>query len=203
MAISTLTELNTAVANWLSRSDLTSRIPEFVTLAQARINRLVKAQAMETKSMTISINAEYVNVPTDFLEARDFHVQGSPRYSLQYMPGDAMTNLYANGSGKPRYFSLAGSQFRFGPVPDGTYTGTLIYYAKPATLATTTQETNSLFPANPDLYLYGSLIEAEAFIGDDPRIPVWKAAFDDAVNNINAQAARSRFGGNSMSVRVG
>lgn len=203
MAISTYTELNTAVANWLARSDLTSRIPEFITLAQARINRLVKAQAMETKSTSITINAEYVNVPSDFLEARDFHVQGSPRYSLAYMPGDMQTNLYSSGTGKPRYFSLAGSQFRFGPVPDGTYTGTLIYYAKPATLATTTQETNSLFPTNADLYLYGSLLEAEAFVGDDPRIAVWKAAFDEAVKNVNDQATRSRWGGNMMGVRVG
>jgi len=39
MAIGTYAELQTAVANWLDRSDLTDRIQEFIDLAEARINR--------------------------------------------------------------------------------------------------------------------------------------------------------------------
>ena len=39
MAISTFAELSTAAANWLDRSDLTDRIPEFIALAEARFNR--------------------------------------------------------------------------------------------------------------------------------------------------------------------
>lgn len=203
MAITTYTELLTAAANWLSRSDLTSRIPEFVTLAQAQINRDIRANAMETKNASISIDAEYEDVPTDFLQARDFYVTSySPRYALQYLPGDAMTNLYSS-SGRIKFYSVAGRQFRFGPSPDGTYTATLNYYAKPATLATTTQETNSLFPANVDLYLYATLMQASAFIQNDPRVPLWKAAYDEAVAKINDEAARQRWGANSMAVRIG
>lgn len=37
MAITTYVELKTAVANWLQRSDLTARIPEFIELAEDRI----------------------------------------------------------------------------------------------------------------------------------------------------------------------
>ena len=39
MAITTFSELKTAVANWLDRSDLTDRIPEFIALAEARHRR--------------------------------------------------------------------------------------------------------------------------------------------------------------------
>lgn len=203
MAISTYTELLTAAANWLARSDLTSRIPEFVTLAQAQINRDIRAAAMETKSASFSITGEYVAVPSDFLEARDFYITStSPRYPLEYMSGDMMTGYYPS-TGKPRFYLVAGSNFRFGPAPDGTYTATLNYYAKPATLATTTQETNSLFPTNVDLYLYATLLQAEAFVQNDPRIGIWKQAYDEAVAKINGEAARKRWGGNSMAVRVG
>jgi hypothetical protein len=195
MSISTYSELLTAAANWLSRSDLTSRIPEFVTLAQARINRQVKARAMETKSTTISINAEYVNVPTDFIEARNFYITAAaPAKVLRYMGPDMMTDTYST-TGKPGYYAVVGTQFRFAPAPDATYTATLVYYAKPATLVATSQETNSLFPTNADLYLYATLLEAEAFIHDDPRLPIWKAGYDEALAALNRFSDAARYGG--------
>jgi hypothetical protein len=44
MAISTYAELQTAVANWLDRDDLTARIPEFITLAEAKIRRVARVE---------------------------------------------------------------------------------------------------------------------------------------------------------------
>lgn len=203
MAISTYTELLAAAANWLARTDLTSRIPEFVTLAQARINRQVRVQAMETKSASISINAEYVNVPADFLEAKHFYITStSPRKSLARLDEEAMTDDHAT-SDQSKYFSVVGSQFRFAPPPAATYTATLIYYAKPATLAASSQETNSLFPANVDLYLYGTLLEAESFIQNDPRLPVWKAMYDEAIANVNGVAKRTSAFGGPLTTRPG
>ena len=197
MAISTYTELLAAAANWLSRSDLTSRIPEFVTLAQARINRQIRAQAMETKSTSFSIDAEYVNVPSDFIEARHFYITSeTPDKVLRYMTPDTMTDTFTT-TDVPGYYAVVGTQFRFAPAPAATYTATLVYYAKPATLATTAQETNSLFPANADLYLYATLLEAESFIQNDPRLSVWKAAYDEAVFHINKAANASRYGGSA------
>jgi hypothetical protein len=204
VALATYSDLLSAAANWLGRSDLTSRIPEFVTLAQARINRQVRAQAMETKSTSFSINAEYVNVPSDFIEARNFYITSTnPDRVLRYMAPEQMTHEYpSDNTDIPGYYSIIGTQFRFSPSPAATYTATLIYYAKPATLATTTQETNTLFPANADLYLYATLLEAEAFIQNDPRLPVWKQAYDEALFHINKQANASRYGG-PMAARPG
>lgn len=203
MSISTYTELLAAGANWLSRSDMTSRLPECVSLAQAKINRDVRSTAMETKSASFSITGEYVAVPSDFLEARDFYITStSPRYPLQYMSGDMMTSYYPS-TGKPRFYLVAGSNFRFGPTPDGTYTATLNYYAKPATLATTTQETNSLFPSQADLYLYAMLFEAETITRNVEAAAHWKGLYDEVVAKINADSAARRWGGNSMAVRVG
>jgi hypothetical protein len=39
MAISTYTDLKTSIASWLNRDDLTSVIPDFISLAEAGINR--------------------------------------------------------------------------------------------------------------------------------------------------------------------
>ena len=46
MAINTYSTLQTAVANWLDRDDLTDRIPEFVSLAEATFNRTLRLRAM-------------------------------------------------------------------------------------------------------------------------------------------------------------
>ena len=46
MAINTYATLQTAVANWLDRSDLTDRIPEFIALAEARMNRTLRLAIM-------------------------------------------------------------------------------------------------------------------------------------------------------------
>ena len=46
MAINSYSSLQTAVANWLDRSDLTDRIPEFIDLAEARINRALRVTFM-------------------------------------------------------------------------------------------------------------------------------------------------------------
>jgi hypothetical protein len=156
----------------------------------------VKAKVMETKNTSISITAEYVNVPTDFLEVKHFYLTSTtPRQSLDLLDESAMTDKYTV-TGQPKFYSVDGTQFRFSPTPSGTYTATLVYYAKPATLATTTQETNSLFPSvAADLYYYASLLEAEAHIQNDPRLAVWKQAYDTGVQALNSQNKKSRQGG--------
>ena len=194
MALSTYTNLLAAVATWLGRSDLTSQIPDFVTLAQARINREVRAKAMETKSTSITIDAEYEDVPADFIQVKNFYITTAPRSNLEPADSAYMTDAYKT-SDRPKYYSVEGTQFRFSPAPASAYTATLVYFAKPATLAATSQETNSLFPANSDLYLYATLLEAVAFIGDHPNVGLWKNAYDEALARLNSQSGGWRHGG--------
>lgn len=192
----TYTALLAEVAGYLARSDLTSIIPTFVQFAQARINRDVRAKVMQTKNAAITINAEYEDVPADFMEVESFYLTSTtPRKPLEFMGMDEMTRRY-NETGEPKFYTVVGTQFRFAPTPPGDYTATLIYYAKPATLAASTQETNSLFPAvAPDLYLYASLLEAESYIQNDPRLQTWAQAYERGVSSLNSAQKNGRHGG--------
>lgn len=191
----TYTTLLAEAASYLGRADLTALIPGFVQFAQARINREVRAREMQTTNAAFSINAEYVNLPTDLLQVKSFYITTGVRSVIEPADSGAMTTDYTT-SGRPRWFSVEGTQFRFSPIPDATYTATLIYFAKPATLVASSQETNTLFPTvAPDLYLYATLLEAEPFIMNDPRIAVWSAAYDRGVANLNAAAKGSKHGG--------
>ena len=50
MAITTYATLQTAIANFLARSDLTAQIPDFITMAEARMNRELETRAQEKRS---------------------------------------------------------------------------------------------------------------------------------------------------------
>lgn len=194
MAIGTYSELQTAAANWLDRTDLTSRIPEFVALAEARFNRKLRAPDMITKDAAFSVDGQYVALPTGFLDAVRFTLTTSPVTLLEYVTPEQMAEWRETrtSSGKPRYYSVVGGNFEFLPTPDSTYTATLVYHKAIDGLATT--DPNWLLTSHPDIYLYGTLLAAEPYLKNDERVVVWKAMLDEALMELRIVNDRKRVG---------
>ena len=46
MSLSTYSDLQTSIANYLARSDLTSQIPDFITFAENRLRRELRIRQM-------------------------------------------------------------------------------------------------------------------------------------------------------------
>jgi len=202
MAIGTYAQLKTAVANWLDRSDLTDRIPEFITLAEARFNRELRIRDMETVSTAISTVAgtrEY-SLPTGFVQMKEFHLSTDPLTPLAYITPEMMTRLWAGSAqAKPQVFTIIADNVRLGPGPDAVYTTSMLYY-KTFTALSDSATTNDMLTNNPDVYLYGALLEAEPFIMNDQRIQVWLGAFDRAVASIQNQDNKDRHSGSNLRV---
>ncbi len=94
MAISNYTELNTAVANWLDRDDLTDRIPEFIALAEARFNRLLRIRAMEEKQTASTVAGQRnLALPTNFIQMRNLQINTSPITPMQYVTPEIYDRL--------------------------------------------------------------------------------------------------------------
>ena len=202
MAIGTFAELKTAAANWLDRSDLTDRIPEFITLAEARFNRVLRIRDMETVSTAISTTAgtrEY-SLPTGFVQMREFHLTTDPLTPLSYITPEMMSRIWAGSSrGKPEVFTVIADNVRLGPNPDAVYTTSMLYYKK-ITALSASATTNDMLTNNPDIYLYGTLLEATPFIMADERIGLWLAAFEKAVADIQNQDNKDRHSGSQLRV---
>ena len=202
MAISTFAELKTAAANWLDRSDLTDRIPEFIALAEARFNRILRIRDMETVSTAISTTGgtrEY-SLPTGFVQMKEFHLTTDPLTPLAYITPEMMTRLWAgSSSGKPEVFTVIADNVRLGPSPDAVYTTSMLYY-KTFTALSDSNTTSDMLTNNPDVYLYGTLLEAEPFIMNDERVPLWLAAFEKAVSDIQNQDNKDRHSGSQLRV---
>ena len=202
MALTTYAELKTSVGDWLNRSDLTTAIPDFISLAEAQIERNLRTRQMIVRS-TASLSTEYSAVPDDFLEAKTFKLDTNPPTPLQFETIDSMDNLSTvyTASGKPAYFSVVGGQFRFVPTPDTTYTGELTYYAKLSKLSAS-NTTNWLLTAAPDIYLYGSLMQAAPYLQDDARITVWAALYKNGLEELKLADDRSSTSGGVLITRA-
>ena len=202
MAIGTFAELKTATANWLDRSDLTDRIPEFIALAEARFNRILRIRDMETVSTAISTAAgtrEY-SLPTGFVQMKEFHLTTDPLTPLAYITPEMMTRIWAgSGQGKPEVFTIIADNVRLGPNPDAVYTTSMLYY-KTFTALSDSATTNDMLTNNPDVYLYGTLLEAEPFIMNDQRVTVWLQAFEKAIDDIQFQDNKDRHSGSELRV---
>jgi hypothetical protein len=194
MALTSYSTLKTAVANYLGRSDLTSQIPDFITLAELRLSREIRTRKL-LKSVTTTTTAgdSTVALPSDFQQLRDIYLDGNPRISLQYLSPSTFTrNAQATVSGKPAVYTTLAQEFEFAPIPDKAYTVELLYYFKPVAMSDSVAS-NEFLANYPDALLYASLAEAEPYLMNDARIQVWSSMYDRAIANISVSDEDSEF----------
>lgn len=196
MAFTSYSDLQTSIAGYLARSDLTSQIPDFIRLCEVRLRRDLRIRQM-LKSVTTATVAsdDTVEIPSDFLEARDLVVVGNPVHPLNYLsPSLFNRNARAADAGKPIDYTILANDFQLAPIPDGAYTVKLLYYAAPAFLSSS--NTSNVFLANcPDLLVYGSLLEAEPWLMNDPRLQTWMMMFNRGLTSLTTSDQQGQYSG--------
>jgi len=196
MAISTYSDLKTAVADYLARSDLTSKIPDFITFAENRLRRDLRIrQMLKLVNAAMTANDSTLSLPSDFLEMRDIHLNTTPNSALEYLsPNIFYRNADATNTGVPKKYTLLASDFQFAPIPDSAYNVRMLYYAAPTYLSDS--NTSNVFLANcADALLYASLGEAEPYIMNDERLNTWAALYQRAIDTITASDDRGEYAG--------
>jgi len=204
MAVNSYSALQASIADFLNRSDLTAVIPDFITLAEAQFNRNIRHRKMVERA-TATLDSEYSAVPSDWLESIRFQINTNPITVMEFVSPDqaAMLKGANSASGKPIYYTQIGQQFQVIPAPDSgsAYTGELTYYAKIPAL-TVSNTSNWLLVEAPDLYLYGSLLQAAPYLQDDQRIAVWGALYDRALSDLKVSDERSRMATSALRMRA-
>lgn len=188
MAISDNATLIAAVKNWLARADLDSVIPDFIQLAESRINRDLKVRQMLV-TVGLTASSREFTLPSDILSIVRVSASVSGRdKELQPLPSIANMNPT---DGLAWGYVVEGS---VGKVVGGAGSEdiTLSYYAKIPAVSTTP---NWLITNFPDVYLYATLIEAAPYIGSDARIAIWTEGYRKAIETLNRIDSESRFGG--------
>jgi len=191
------------VADWLARPDLTTIIPTFIALAEARLARELRTRKMLVVARADTTSGqETLGIPTDFLEMRDVHLRTNPASPVKYLsPNTFFATSRTTDSGKPVNYTILSSEIQFAPIPDTTYSVQMLYYAKPTVLSSTTS--SNIFLANyPDALLYAALGEAAPYLMNDARLQTWGTLYDRAISTISVADQSSEYGGQPMSMSV-
>ena len=192
--------LQTAVADYLARDDLSSYIPNFIQNCESKLYRSLNLRAEET-ALSVSVSSGVGAVPTRFKALKYAYVNESPITLLEWMPVEDLFRQYPvrSGAETPKFISRSGSNFVFGPYPkDFTLSG--VYYQKLEPIRTTD---STWYVVNaPDVMLYGSLLEATPFIKHDPRLPVWQQFYDNGIGTLLLEERNSEKSKGSLAARI-
>lgn len=203
MTISTYAELVTAATEWLARDQdttLIARIPDFITLREAHLNRTLFVPQMETRSTTTVDTSddepEFITLPTDFQTMRRIRLSGvTGKPGLNFATGtqiDSMRYGRDNVTGQPTHYAIVGSEIELFPTPGEDYALEMVYRANIPAL-TSSNTTNWLLTLAPDLYLYGTLMESAPYIKEDGRLQTWGAGYSMALDGLNNLGFRQSF----------
>ena len=203
MAITTFSELKTAVANWLDRSDLTDRIPEFIALAEARHRRDFKIRRMETRVTANTIaDTEFYTLPDNYVAMRNIQLNTSTKTPLEYLTPEQMDRVRVGSTtGKPKAYSIIGNTFQLRHIPHSVYEIEMLYY-KYFTGLSDSNTTNDMLTYHPDAYLYAVLLEAAPYLQNDKRIALWLQAYEIARKAIIDSNERDRHSGVAPTTRI-
>ena len=191
MALTTYAGLQSAIADFLDRQDLTAVIPTFIALAEARISRDVDHWKQE-KRVTTTFDEQFELIPNDLIEAMSLqHVGGGRIMTMAATEMQERRGTTDNQAGKPTSVRLTAGQFELYPTPDESYNVSLLYRAKIPAL-TDTDPSNWLLADAPDVLLYGALGHSAPYLKDDARLTVWAALYQSSVDALNAESKTAK-----------
>lgn len=203
-AIVSYATLQTELANWMNRNDLTGDMPGFIQLAEQRMKRLLR---YKRRMKTYTINSETGCIPVEAKELDSWNlVTGSPHLDRPGRIGTVemvQEARVAHGGvvGRPTIAAIVGNQIMFGPKPDQNYDAFITFSAKLQPLSASNTVNDELRDA-PDAYLFGSLLFASGFLEHDERIKLWEGMFLTAIDELNKTRDDAEFNAAIKDVRL-
>jgi hypothetical protein len=173
------------VKEWAHRTDLDTKIPAFVLLAEKRIKTMLRPRANETvATVTLTPGVASTAMPSRLLHTYALSIPGvMPR--LEYMTIGQLNRVFSpDDVGAPRAYTTVNDTVYFGPTPDAAYSVVCTYRAEALQL-NADSPVNSLLTAWPNVYLFGALVELAGWLGDDAAAAKWESKFQDAIAGIN------------------
>lgn len=189
MSISTYSELQTAVASWAHRTDLTSLIPDFIALCEADLAIRCKLVDFEG-SASVTVTAGTGSLPADYAGFRAAKWDANPDRPLTYLTPDAL-NAVAE-SGDPQFYSVTGTSVKVAPAGSGTL---ILTYQARLTALSNTNTSNTILTRYPDAYLQGTLLQVGVWARDTEAIGLHSGLYEAAVARMKSDNQQRKYPG--------
>lgn len=200
--------LKQAVMDWLARADIAPYVDQLVQFAEVEIynDPELRLRQMETHFEGFVDCEGRMALPTRYLELKHAYLDRSPRVFLERAEPEFIFETYgtrfagriqdesgfAYAEGVPKYIAREGDTFIFGPYPVEPMTVKGIYLQRFREFENET-DTNWILTNHPDLFLYGTLRQAEPFIKNDSRLMMWDKMYQQARGRVRGSDRRERF----------
>jgi hypothetical protein len=201
MSISTYAELKSAVANRLRRSDTSSYVDDWITLAETDIYRRLRVRDMET-AFSDTISSGVIALPTSYIDLKFAYISATPVVKLQRKRAEFIYEKYPfrTATSKPAFIAREGSNLIFGPYPDSNYTVSGVYYKN---LGAVSSSAHALFTSNPDVYVYGALLMAARDAKDDAGVVRWQPLYEQALSSAQKCSDMEEVSGGGLEMVAG
>lgn len=186
--ITTYSELQTAIAQWLHRTDLTSVIPDFIELTEEKLNRYLRTKDNELALSPTAIVNNRVTIPATAVAIKSLWLDG---YEGSPLTAQTLETVIANGTqGLAAMYAWQGTELVF----DGTGTVEGVLYQEIPAL-TISNTSNWVLASAPSLYLFGALFEANLYVKSMDEAMMWKSRFDQVLAEVNSASAQGLYSG--------
>lgn len=206
--MSSLGQLKTSVDAWLARDDVAvtnADFPQILLIAESNISRDLRL-AVQEATTTLNITGRSIDLPSDFLEARNPFIDDNVR-RIEYMTPQAIREFSGWDTGRAgAFYTLEGNNAS--PLAGGITQQLTIaspgsvstpvdvvinYWARfPALVADI--DTNWLLLNHYDVYLYATLRAACEYIQEDVLEDRYQGKYDRAIEQQNKHENRKRYG---------
>jgi hypothetical protein len=156
---------------------------------------------MESKQTASTVGSQRnYNLPASYIQMRNFQLNTSPITTLSYVTPEIYDRLWGGSTGGiPKFYTIVADEISLGPIPGSVITMEMLFYKRFDNLSASTT-TNWLLTYAPDIYLYASMLEAEPFIMNDERVPLWATALERAITDMQEQDNKDRHSGSALRV---
>lgn len=205
----TFRQLKDALGDWLAAN--ATRLPDgvrgdVINIAQRRLCRMFDLPANEKSDtfLTVAGTRDY-SLPSDWSRPHTLwyrHPTTGAVVFLDLLSKERfdLTHPDAARQGLPSAYTIWGSTLQLGPTPDRVLTLNRNYYTILADLSAD-GDTNGLTQDYWEGLLWGALVEAEPYLLEDARLPLWRARFEAFQDELAVASARARTSGRRPEAR--
>jgi len=198
MSIANYTDLKTAILDWMTRNELTGSVADFITLGEARLNRLLDPVGT-TATLAATIGSASVSIASLSIVSPValFNDNSGAEYEIIQKPLGGFT--LEDTEGAPTFWAIEGQNINFDRPCDQAYSLRFVYEGRFA--LSNIAPTNEFLTNNPDLYMAAAIVWGSVYVQDIPNAAMWKQMLDEFTAEVKHNNAQKKRG--TLTVDVG